>query len=171
MTIAAETQNYGEVFTRRWVVDVLLDLTSYTTDRDLTVLRLVEPSCGTGAFLGPAVERLITSAITHGRDLATLDECICAFDLQPEHVEASRGVCRELLKRAGASNDVATRLAEQWVRHDDFLLSGVGLLARSEVPPADVIVGNPEGDPVSGPVAMRLGVGGSRSTVERTRLG
>ena len=31
--------------------------------------------------------------------------------------------------------------------------------------------GTLEGDPVSGPVAMRLGVGGSRSTVERTRWG
>jgi len=28
-----------------------------------------------------------------------------------------------------------------------------------------------EGDPFGGPVAMRLGVGGSRSTVERTRSG
>ena len=28
-----------------------------------------------------------------------------------------------------------------------------------------------EGDPFGGPVAMRLGVGGSWSTVERTRLG
>ena len=28
-----------------------------------------------------------------------------------------------------------------------------------------------EGDPISGPVAMRLGVGGSWSTVERTGLG
>jgi adenine-specific DNA-methyltransferase len=143
MTAADDVQNYGEVFTRRWVVDVLLDLTGYTADRDLGVLRLVEPSCGSGAFLGPAVERLLTSAVTHGRDLATLGECICAFELQPEYVEVSRGICRELLKGAGASHDVATRLAEQWVQHDDFLLSGVGLLARSDVPTADVIVGNP----------------------------
>ena len=50
-------QNYGEVFTRRWVVEVLLDLTGYTTDRDLGRMRLVEPSCGSGAFLGPVVER------------------------------------------------------------------------------------------------------------------
>ena len=28
-----------------------------------------------------------------------------------------------------------------------------------------------EGDPFGGPVAMRLGVGGSWSTVERTRMG
>lgn len=143
LTAANEVQNYGEVFTRRWVVDVLLDLTGYTTDRDLAAKRLVEPSCGSGAFLGPAVERLLASAVSHRRDLATLDECICAFDLQPEHVETARAVCRELLGSAGASKEIAARLAEQWVHHDDFLLSGVGLLAPSDVPPADVIVGNP----------------------------
>ncbi len=143
LTAADEVQNYGEVFTRRWIVDVLLDLTGYTDDRDLAALQLVEPSCGSGAFLGPAVERLITSAVTHGRDLGTLGQCICAFDLQPEHVETTRSVCRDLLGCAGAPKEVAARLAEQWVHHDDFLLSGVGLLARSDVPPADVIIGNP----------------------------
>ncbi len=143
LTATDDVQNYGEVFTRRWVVDVLLDLTGYTVDRDLATLRLVEPSCGSGAFLGPAVERLIASAAKHGRDFATLSDCMCAFDLQPEHVETSRDVCRELLESAGASKEVAARLAEQWVHHDDFLLSGVGLLAHSDVPLADVIVGNP----------------------------
>jgi len=143
LTAADEAQNFGEVFTRRWVVDVLLDLSGYTIDRDLAALRLVEPSCGSGAFLGPAVERLIASAVSHRRHFATLGECICAFDLQPEHVETSRNVCRALLESAGASKEVAARLAEQWVHHDDFLLSGVGLLAHSDVPPADVIVGNP----------------------------
>ncbi len=63
MTVAAPaSQNYGEVFTRRWVVDVLLDLTGYTVDHDLGGMHLLEPSCGSGAFLGPAVERLIASA-------------------------------------------------------------------------------------------------------------
>ena len=37
--------------------------------------------------------------------------------------------------------------------------------------PRFAIVRNPEGDPSGGPVAMRLGVGGSWSTVERTRMG
>ena len=41
---------------------VLLDLIGYTADRDLGTLHLLEPSCGSGAFLGPAVERLIKSA-------------------------------------------------------------------------------------------------------------
>ena len=138
MTLAAPgIQNYGEVFTRRWVVEVLLDLTGYTVDRDLGSLHLVEPSCGSGAFLGPVVERLIESAQNHGRDLASLGQAIRAYDLQPEHVEVSRALCRDLLITAGVPVSTADELAKEWVDHADFLLPGV------DVDPADVVIGNP----------------------------
>lgn len=91
-TAPAPSRNYGEVFTRRWVVEVLLDLCGYRTDRDLGALHLVEPSCGSGAFLGPVVERLIKSVIAHGRDLATLGDAIRAYDLRADHVEVSRAL-------------------------------------------------------------------------------
>jgi adenine-specific DNA-methyltransferase len=132
-----QVANYGEVFTRRWVVDVLLDLAGYTADRDLGALCLLEPACGSGAFLGPVVERLIESAQAHGRDFATLGEAVRAYDLQREHVNVARGLCRDLLTAAGPSHSVAATLAEAWVRHADFLLSGV------EDRPADVAIGNP----------------------------
>lgn len=134
---APAPQNYGEVFTRRWVVDVLLDLTGYSADRDLGGMHLVEPSCGSGAFLGPVVERLIASAKLHGRDLATLGDAIRAYDLQLGHVEVARGLCCDLLAGAGAKEEVAASLAATWVQHADFLLSGV------EQRLADVFVGNP----------------------------
>jgi hypothetical protein len=133
----AGTQNYGEVFTRRWVVEVLLDLTAYSTDRDLGSLHLVEPSCGSGAFLGPAVERLIASALASGRDLASLRDAVRAYDLQTTRVAASRELCHGLLTSAGASEEVASMLAQSWVRRADFLLDGV------ENRPADVVIGNP----------------------------
>jgi hypothetical protein len=37
--VTSATPNHGEVFTRRWVVEVLLDLTGYTADRDLSEMR------------------------------------------------------------------------------------------------------------------------------------
>ena len=138
VTLAAPgIQNYGEVFTRRWVVEVLLNLTGYTVDRDLGSLHLVEPSCGSGAFLGPVVERLIESAQTHGRALASLGQAIRAYDLQPEHVEVSRALCRDLLITAGVPVSTADELAKEWVDHADFLLPEV------DVDPADVVIGNP----------------------------
>lgn len=132
-----EQQNYGEVFTRRWVVEALLDLTDYTSDRDLGALCLLEPSCGSGAFLGPAVERLLESAQDHGRNLATLGAAIRAYDLQPGHVKAARSLCRDLLTSAGVRVAVAEDLVAQWVSHKDFLLTE---LDDRDV---DVVIGNP----------------------------
>ncbi|MBO0804392.1 MAG: Eco57I restriction-modification methylase domain-containing protein [Nocardiopsaceae bacterium] len=137
MIVAPRVQNHGEVFTRRWVVGVLLDLTGYTSDRDLGELHLLEPSCGTGAFLGPAVERLIASAVQSGRDLASLGDAIRAYDLRPGHVRACRELCVGLLTGAGAARPVAAQLAERWVRQVDFLLPGI------DERPADVVIGNP----------------------------
>lgn len=131
------TQNYGTVFTRRWVVEVLLDLAGYTADLDLGGMRLVEPSCGSGAFLGPAVERLIASALARGRDLASLGDAVRAYDLQGGHVTACREICRDLLVAAGADAEAASAMADRWVRQADFLLAGV------EDRAADVVVGNP----------------------------
>ena len=135
--VSESVQNYGEVFTRRWVVDVILDLTRYIAHDDLGELRFLEPSCGTGAFLGPAVERLLASASAHRRPLDSLGDAIRAYDLQLSHVDASRELCREVLCRFGASKVVATNLAERWVNHADFLLDEL------DGRPADVIVGNP----------------------------
>jgi adenine-specific DNA-methyltransferase len=138
MTVALPTaQNHGEVFTRRWVVDVLLDLTGYAADRDLSEMHLLEPSCGSGAFLGPAVERLIASARLHGRDLGSLGDAVRAYDLQPGHVRVARDLCARLLVDAGVAPGVAVRLTETWVRRADFLLAKV--VER----PADVVIGNP----------------------------
>jgi adenine-specific DNA-methyltransferase len=144
---APDVQNHGEVFTRRWVVEVLLDLTGYTDDRDLGELHLLEPSCGSGAFLRPVVERLIASAQRHGRDLASLGDAIRSYDLQPEHVQTCRALCRDMLAAAGEPASVASTLAERWVQHADFLLTGslIGIEDHPEIEHrlADVVIGNP----------------------------
>ena len=44
---------HGAVFTRRWVVELILDLAGYTPDKDLGGMVAVEPSCGAGAFWFP----------------------------------------------------------------------------------------------------------------------
>jgi adenine-specific DNA-methyltransferase len=137
LTAALPGQNYGAVFTRRWVVEVLLDLAGYVADRDLARLRLVEPSCGSGAFLGPAVERLLASAIAHGRPLASLGDAVRAYDLQAGHVAEASAICRDLVLMAGATGEVADDLSTRWVRHADFLLDDLGDRA------ADVVIGNP----------------------------
>jgi len=129
--------DYGEVFTRRWVVDLILDLVGYTPDKDLAAQRLVEPSCGTGAFLVPVVDRLIASSQSHGRPLTALAGAIRAFDLLDVNAERTRKAVSLRLEEAGLSQVDATELAETWVTTGDFLL------ADHEPRSAAYVVGNP----------------------------
>lgn len=114
--------NYGEVFTRRWVVDLILDLVGYTPEVDLGARVLVEPSCGTGAFLVPIVERLIESAERHGRRLDSLAPSVLAFDLLDANAELARKTVALRLQDAGLEREEADSLARSWVKIGDFLL-------------------------------------------------
>ena len=129
--------DYGAIYTRRWVVELLLDLSGYTEDKPLGELVAVEPACGDGAFLGPMVERLSSSLRMSGKDLASASSAIRAFDLQPGNVEKSRAVVATTLLANGWTGDEATATATSWVQHNDFLLG----------PPsdqsADFVLGNP----------------------------
>lgn len=137
MAVAAAGEvEYGEVFTRRWVVETILDLVGYSPETDLTRLTLIEPSVGSGAFLRPVVERLIASASMHGVDLSELAGAVRGWDLQGSHVRASRLLVAEMLVDAGADPQIARWVSEQWVREGDFLLDEVG-------GDADFVVGNP----------------------------
>lgn len=145
ITPSEAAQNFGEVFTKRWVVDTLLDLTGYRADRDLGALTAVEPSAGSGAFLLPMVERLVASAKKHRRDLRTLEGSIRAWELQPANVQTLRSLVRELLTGAGASELEANQLAHAWLIKGDFLLPDGDDLLTADAPQveADVVIGNP----------------------------
>jgi adenine-specific DNA-methyltransferase len=128
---------HGEVFTRRWVVELILDLVGYTADRNLGALTAVEPACGSGAFLVPMVERLLASATSHGFDLTEAHSAILAFDLLQGNIARSRTAVRSALVVGGLGERDAAALARAWVRRRDFLLQ--------PVPEAtvDCVVGNP----------------------------
>ncbi len=128
---------YGAIFTRRWVVELILDLAGYTSDRDLTSLRALEPACGSGAFLGPMVARLSDSCRLHDRRISDAADAIRACDLQPMNVARSQSVVREVLAAQGWTVGDARALARSWVKHDDFLL-GV-----QDDGTADFVIGNP----------------------------
>ncbi|HEV7774020.1 MAG TPA: N-6 DNA methylase [Conexibacter sp.] len=128
---------HGEVFTRRWVVDLILDLAGYTPDRDLACRSALEPACGSGAFLLPMIERLVASAARHDRSASDLTDCIRAFDLLQANVAESRRAARDLLIELDVDELTATRLAEAWVERRDFLLS------PPENRSFDTVVGNP----------------------------
>lgn len=139
------TQKFGEVFTRRWVVDTLLDLTGYTVDRDLGALTAIEPSAGSGAFLFPLVERLMASAKAHHRELRSLETAVRAWELQSANAQVLRASVRQSLVNAGTSELDATHLANAWIIEGDFLLPDGDDLLTADAPQieADVVIGNP----------------------------
>jgi hypothetical protein len=152
--LAEDGDEYGAVFTRRWVVEMILDLVGYTHERDLAAMRAIEPACGAGAFLGPMTERLVKSCRTHGRSIMEAESAIRACDLQDAKVQVSRKLVRRVLLADGWPELAANELADAWVRHEDFLLSG------HERGTADFVVGNP-------PYIRLEAVSAARSTAYR----
>lgn len=129
---------YGEVFTKGWVVDLILDLCDYRPDLDLTKLRVVEPSVGSGAFLGTILRRLLAAKAKHAEDApwSTLRDCIRGWDLQVEHAEASKRLVLDELAQAGCPQPEAESLADSWLHIGDFLLA-------EHTQGVDLVVGNP----------------------------
>jgi adenine-specific DNA-methyltransferase len=128
---------HGEVFTRRWVVETILDLAGYTADRDLADMLVVEPACGAGAFLGPITDRLSASCRNHGRSLGDAIHAVQAFDLLDRSVQLSQDLVAGLLLADGWEPADVDKAVHTWIRQGDYLLGQQGIQA------ADFVVGNP----------------------------
>ncbi|MCI0386359.1 Eco57I restriction-modification methylase domain-containing protein [Streptomyces sp. CNQ085] len=132
-----EAVEHGEVFTRGWVVELILDLIGYTPDKDLCDTKLIEPACGGGAFLGAIASRVSASCHAHSRPLTDATEAVRAFDLLDHNVEQSRTLITRALQDEGWGSADSERIAAAWVRQGDYLLQ-----ADSDHC-ADYVVGNP----------------------------
>ncbi|MDP3859498.1 MAG: hypothetical protein Q8Q73_17215 [Stagnimonas sp.] len=134
--IAAIHDHCG-VFTRPDVARGVLDLLGWTADGELSGQRLLEPSCGDGSFLLPAVERLLESARRRGTlSESALSDTILAFEFDAATAERARQGVGDLLVGAGFDAQASRRLADRWVRCEDFLLAtDMGTFSH--------IVGNP----------------------------
>lgn len=134
---APRGERNGVVYTKRWVVELMLDLSGYTPDRDLQSLTVVEPAVGDGGFMVPMVERLIASSKQLGRPIESAAKVIAGYELDPASVEQCRRTVSALLGESGVSSESAHRLVTSWVQPADFLLD------REGMPQADIVVGNP----------------------------
>lgn len=125
----------GAVYTRREVVDFMLDLAGYTADKDLASLKLLEPSFGGGEFLMASIERLITSWRHHGA-IQYLGNCIHAVELHQATFLTTYTAITGKLIDLGLTSSEASVLTNKWLHPGDFLLS--------ELPGTfDVVIGNP----------------------------
>jgi hypothetical protein len=129
----------GAVFTRREVVDFILDLAGYTPGKPLHKQRLLEPSFGGGDFLLPAVERLLLAWRMHGDGGSMFDalkNAIRAVELHRDTFQSTRRALVECLKAADVGVQTAYQLADAWLVQGDFLLAPL----EGQF---DYVVGNP----------------------------
>ncbi len=126
----------GVVYTKRWVVELLLDLAGYRSEVNLVDCVAVEPSAGDGAFLGPIVERLAESCWALGRPLSDCAASLQAYELDQESADKARTLAGGILMKCGATRALAESLAAGWVRTGDYLFEST----RVE---ADFVIGNP----------------------------
>jgi hypothetical protein len=115
----------GAIFTRREVVDFILDLTGYTADKPLYEYRVLEPSFGDGDFLLPVVERLLAACkgVPSRVAMAGLGSAIRAVELHHNSFEATTSKVHGLLTAHNIADEEAKRLCEAWLTRDDFLLA------------------------------------------------
>lgn len=126
LALSAESHSRGAVFTRREVVDFILDLTGYTEDQPLHEKRLLEPSFGGGDFLLPIIERLLRAwraAKPNGSALDDLGNAIRAVELHHDTFRSTHAAVVALLKREQIAATTATALANLWLSQGDFLLA------------------------------------------------
>jgi len=119
----------GAIFTRREVVEFILDLAGYIPEKPLHQQRLLEPSCGHGDFLLVAISRLIASWRKHAplTPPTELASCIRAVELHAASFAETKRAVFALLRDSGIDPDVADQLLGSWLMQGDFLLAPIDL--------------------------------------------
>ncbi len=123
----AKAKERGAIFTRREVVEFILDLVGYVPEANLSLTSLLEPSFGYGDFLLVALERLLKSYFLHGGRISeivlNLSQCLQAVELHKETFFFTYNKVLEMLRQYGISTNDANELTGVWLKCDDFLLT------------------------------------------------
>lgn len=114
---AGETR--GEVFTKPEVASFILDLVGWRVGQNLLSKRLLEPSCGSGDFLIPALRRLLQDA--PDASAGELKPCLHAVEVNRAAHDFLKQRISVELEQAGFTIAEIRTLTEAWLHHADFL--------------------------------------------------
>lgn len=97
-------RKYGEVFTPKWVVDMMLDNIEKLNPEENPFSpkkTFLEPSCGDGAFVVEILRRKFANCKKR-KDYTTALESVYGFEIQSDNVQACienvNALCREYFK-------------------------------------------------------------------------
>lgn len=139
LSLSSKIESRGAIFTRREVVDFLLDLAGYTVDQPLHQKRVLEPAFGGGDFLLPIITRLLCAwkySKSGKLALQDLGDTIRAVELHQDTFRSTYTAVIALLESEELDAKTATALADRWLSQGDFLLTTLD-------GQFDFVVGNP----------------------------
>jgi len=134
--VVGALERKGAVYTKLWVVDLILDLAGYLDTENLVDLIAVEPCVGDGAFLSRMIERLIRSCNRMGRPHNDCRPSLIAFELDPQSAKNAKELAIKVLEAHGVDCALAKELSSSWVRTGDYLVESLDVQA-------DFVIGNP----------------------------
>lgn len=130
-----EHRTTGAVFTRPEVVEYMLrEVGRAGRFRKWSCLRILEPSCGDGAFVLPIIEALVSENPDWNDQ--SLEGFLSAFDISGESIARVKAAASARLETAGCPEAVVKRLLLRWFHQEDFLMHEFS--GRF-----DVVIGNP----------------------------
>ncbi len=132
----ASYESKGVVYTKRWVVELVLGLAGYTSDKNLVDCVAVEPSAGGGAFLGSMIERLMDCCERLNRPVTDCRNSLVAYELDEASAQRARDLATRVLSSRGVDGLTAKSMADSWVRTGDYLVDSMMI-------EADYVIGNP----------------------------
>lgn len=121
----SKTEERGAVFTRREVIDFILDLAGYTVHKALHKQRLLEPSFGNGDFLLATVKRLMQAWHHREGTLSQLTSAIRAVELHNDSFQKTRDRLDDFLAQEGLPSEARSNLLDSWLIQGDFLLEAL----------------------------------------------
>ena len=101
---------HGVIYTKRWVVDFVLDLAGYVSGSGITNKVIVEPSCGCGAFMVSIVERLADEATRRGTSWEDLADAVHGYDIDIASIDVTKRAVVDVLIAKGCPDGTAIRL-------------------------------------------------------------
>ena len=97
----------GVVYTKRWAVELILDLAGYKAGFGIADKVMVEPACGSGAFISVIAERLAAEVLLRGLSWQAISCALRACDISETAVTASRREVCQVLQAADCGKKYA----------------------------------------------------------------
>lgn len=127
----------GVVYTRPYIVELALDMAEYTSDRDLTGVRLLDIGCGYGQFIAEATRRLVDACVRRGltsrEALEVLEANLRGVEIDPRTATHASNVVRSTYE--AAYGPLSREFSAPVVLEGDYL-------AEPDSSQFDIIVGN-----------------------------